>query len=600
MGALSKAGSAIEVAGDASGFGSVKLSGKAVKAVGELAGKKPIQLSEMKDKLAKSLRELGHRFIITIDDVDRLEPAEVIEILRLVRSVVDLPNVIYLLCYESGILAHSIETAAGVESGQSYLEKIVQLTVMVPKPETLQLRQWFTDDLHLIASTKDEDELSRLKAVIDYEGGQQLRTPRSVIRALDAVRFFWPPLREAKADLADLVWLQLIKDGNPALYRWIEQYCATDATLSLGIARVDEAEKARELAALLATVSDGRFDDLTYRYNFAEHIPGVEVGHSKDENGFKIFERVSDRERDEVIQKRRLASPDHYRIYFALAGPSHALTQDNFTTIWAAAEAGAKQAGAALLHLHDEHVAGSLTKADLLLERIRSGAYEVVTPEQCENLLVAFSQVMDEAYRRHPFDRTWVGSLWDRTERLIPLLLSRVEPAQRVAVVTAMFSGGAAIGWLTSLFRHETFAHGRNGDRLRPEDEWLFTNAELDQVTELIVGRYQSMSANDVFGCPEPISPLFAWRQAGDEEGPRQLIEANIVTDKGLVDTLEHLTTTIVSSERGRFNALKKDVLAPFMDYENVSQRIHALNQHSDLGARAERLSVAFDDGAEY
>ena len=98
-------------------------------------GPTPPQLSELKDKLARSLRELGHRFIITIDDVDRLEPAEVIEILRLVRSVVDLPNVIYLLCYESGILAHSIEKAAGVESGQSYLEKIVQLTVMVPKPE---------------------------------------------------------------------------------------------------------------------------------------------------------------------------------------------------------------------------------------------------------------------------------------------------------------------------------------------------------------------------------------------------------------------------------------------------------------------------------
>ena len=183
MSALSKAGSTIEIAGDALGLGLVKASGKAVKAVGELVdeGPTPPQLSELKDKLARSLRELGHRFIITIDDVDRLEPAEVIEILRLVRSVVDLPNVIYLLCYESGILAHSIEKAAGVKSGQPYLEKIVQLTVMVPNPEQLQLRQWFTEDLHLIASAKNEDELSRLRVVIDYEGGRQLRTPRSVV-----------------------------------------------------------------------------------------------------------------------------------------------------------------------------------------------------------------------------------------------------------------------------------------------------------------------------------------------------------------------------------------------------------------------------------
>lgn len=598
MGGLSRAGSAIEFAGDTSGWGPIKWLGTAVKAVGEMAGKKPAppQLSELKDKLVRSLRELGHRFIITIDDVDRLEPAEVIEILRLVRSVADLPNVIYLLCYDNDILAHSIEKAAGVKSGHSYLEKIVQLTVMVPKPEEMQLRQWFTDELHLIASATDEDELSRLRLVIDYEGGRQLRTPRSVVRTLDSVRFFWPALHEAKVDLADLVWLQLIKDGNPALYRWIEKYCATAAVVSIGTARVEDAEKERELATLFAIVTPGHFDDFTYRYNFAEQLPGVEAEYSKDGNGLKIFERVSDRDRNKSIQKRRLTSPDHYRLYFALIGPSHALTAGNYTSMWAAAEAGADQAGTALLRLHDEDVAGSLTKADVLLERIKDGAYEVLTPAQCEHLLVALSQVMDEAYRRHPFDQFWVSSLWDRSEPLIPLLLSRLDPAHRASVIKTMFIEGGAISWLTALFRHETFAQGRYGDRRRPEGEWLFAGDELDTVTELILDRYRAMSASDVLSCPNPISLLFAWRQGGDEQGPRRLLEANIVSDTGLVETLERLTSTV---HRGKLIVLKKDDLSAFMDYENVVKRIRALKKHNDLGVRAGRLAVAFDSGIE-
>lgn len=301
-----------------------------------------------------------------------------------------------------------------------------------------------SDELHLIAPAKDEDELSRLKLVIDHEGGRQLRTPRSVVRALDAVRFFWPPLREAQADLADLVWLLLIKDGNPALYRWIEEYCGTAAALSLGAASIEDAEKKRELGALLTTDRGGHFDDPRYRYYFAEQLPGVE-SHSQGDNKFKIFEDVADRDRDEAIRKKRLASPDHYRLYFALAGPSHALTRDDFALMWAAAEAGVEEAGTELLHLHDEHAAGSLTKADILLERVKSGAYEVLAPGQCENLLVALSQVMDEAYRRRSFDRFWISSLWDRAERLIPLLLSRLEPAARPNVVTTMFSDGAAM-----------------------------------------------------------------------------------------------------------------------------------------------------------
>ena len=113
-----------------------------------------------------------------------------------------------------------------------------------------------------------------------------------------------------------------------------------------------------------------------------------------------------------------------------------------------------------------------------------------------------------------------------------------------------------------------------------------------------MLGRYRAMSASDVFGCPDPISLLFAWRQGGDEQGPRRLVETNIVSDEDLVETLEHLTSTVTSSDRGRFDVLKKENLGPFMDYENVTQRIHALKNHTDLGGRARRLAVAFDDGA--
>lgn len=603
MSGLSKAGAAIEVTGDASGLGPLKWVGKGIKAAGEFVGKKPAppQLSDLKDKLAKSLREVGHRFIITVDDVDRLEPAEVIEILRLVRSVVDLPNVIYLLCYDSELLAHSIEKAVGVKSGQSYLEKIVQLTVMVPKPESLQLRQWFSDELHLIASAKDEEELSRLKVIIDYEGGRQLQTPRSVVRALDAVRFFWPPLREAKADLADFVWLQLIKDGNPKLYRWIEDYCSNAAVISLGIARVEEAEKAQQLTALHNNVSPGYFDDVTYRYNFAEALPGVEADYSNDGSSFKIFQQVSDRERDEAIEKRRLASPDHYRLYFALTGPTHALTQDDFSSVWSAAEDSADKAGAEFLRLHDRYTGGSLTKADLLLERISGGAYKVVPSQQCENLLLALSQIMDVAYRRHPFDLFWVNSIWDRAKRLIPFLLLRLESVRRAAVITEMFSEGAAIGWLTSLLRYEIFAHGRVDERRRrPDSEWLFTDAELEQIINIMLSRYRDMSIRDVFDCPNPISLLFAWRQAGDENGPRQLVEGKITSDEGLIETLENLTTTMESSDRGRFEVLKKENLSFFMNLEDVEPRLHALEEHGELGGRAKRLAAALDDGDNY
>ncbi|WP_288200147.1 P-loop NTPase fold protein [uncultured Pleomorphomonas sp.] len=576
---LSKAGAVIEIAGDWSGFALIRWFEKILAALPTWVHRSPLppQLTELKEKLIQALRDLDHRFVITIDDVDRLEPEETKEILRLVRSVADLPNVIYLLCYDNKILADSIIKSVGVENGCSYLEKIVQLTVMVPKPESLQLRQWFSDELGSIASPKDDEELSRLKLVIDYEGGQQLRTPRSVVRALDAIRFFWPPLRELGADLADLVWLQLIKEGNLDLYRWVENYCATSSVVQLGIARVEDAEKEKMNSDLLAIMKGGRFSDRTYRHYFANQLPGAEVDYSEEDKGLKLFEHIGDYERDESIRKRRLSSPDHYRLYFALEGPSYVLSQSDFSKMREAVSTGPEQTGRELQRLHEQHTAGSLSKADLMLERIELNSAQTLTPIQSRHLLIALSNELDEAFRRKPFDRSWTTSLWDRAQRLVPPLLSRLEPLSRAATITAIFHDGRAIGWLTSLLRHETFAHGRYGGRRSPESEWLFSDDELTQVSDILHDRYLAMSVSDLLDCPNPGSILFAWQQLGDEHGPRQLVTVASSSDVGLVEILEKLTSLVISSDRGIYDVIKPENIAPFMDYGIARERVKGI-----------------------
>lgn len=598
MNGLGKVGSALEFVGKASGVGLIEMAGQGVKAAGEATAGEPVepQLAELKDRLIEALRELGHRFIVTIDDVDRLEPAEALEVLRLVRSVVDLPNVIYLLCYDSGILSHSIKEAARVENGRAYLEKIVQLTIMVPEPEPLRLRQWFTDELHLIASVKNEGERDRLQQVIDFEGGRQFRTPRSVVRALDSIRFFWPPLREIGADLADLVWLQLIKDGNPQLYRWIERYCATAAIVSVGIARVDDAEQAAELAALLRAVPDDHFASLLYRNHFADQLPGVEISYDVNEAPFSIFRPVSDRERGEALSGRRLASPDHYRLYFALTDPSHALPMSEVRAFWQAVELGATEAGAAFLQLYETGAGGTLTLADAFLERLKDGDYQSLSSEQSEGLLLGLAGTLDEAYRRRPFDHHWINSVWDRAARVLPLLLGRLNAERRETTLRDMFAHGAALGWLTTVFRRDIFAHGRYGERRRQESEWTFTDAELDQVTSILLSRFRAMSVDDLLGAIDPANLLYAWSQAGDEGGPRALVEEAAASDHRLVSLLEKFQSEVLSTDRGRYRVLKRTSLESFLDFSAAEKRLESLQDHPELGERASRLIKAIAD----
>lgn len=571
-----------------------------LKGLGKVATKgETADLVSQKGDLTKALKDLGHRFIITVDDVDRLEPSEVIEVLRLVRSVADFPNITYLLCYDSTILAESIKRGANVPDGAAYLEKIVQLTVMVPKPEAFQLRQWFADELGKIVGSIPDEQSSRLRSVIDQEGGLRLSTPRSVVRTLDSLRFFWPALRHEKIDLPDLVWLLLIKDAAPAVYRWIERYLIGTASASLGIGMISEAGAAAELRELLTLLGPDQLEDLMYRHSFAEQLPGVVATYGKDEAGFKIHQRVQALERDAAIRGRRLASPDHHRLYLALAGPSHAITQDQMDAFWRAVTVGPDDTVAALRTLFTVAISPELTKADLLLERLDGSAVNALTSEQAENLLIALSTVMDEADRNGTDYSFMVLTIWDRAERVAMRLLRQIAAERRRDVIDRIFRDGPAIGWLSSLLRRETFAQGRYGDQVKPKDDWMLSTEEYDAVAATMIARYRATPAENILGHSRPLQILFAWAQAGDGEGPRALITAESASDEGLLRVLNAMLTKVSSSDRGVYEVIQPSSAKPFIDLEAARRRVLSLDQSMlplDAQNQFARVRAAFEN----
>lgn len=597
--ALARAGEFVE-AGEVV-FVPLGPGGRFLRGLGTLAEKKredgeeERDLAALKGQITRDLRALGHRFIVTIDDVDRLEPGEVLEVLRLVRSVADFPNVVYVLCYDIDRLAEAIEASANIDDGIAFLEKIVQLTVMVPKPEPFELRQWFSDEVGELVGPLPSDVGERLLSVIDQEGGTQLRTPRSVVRTLDSLRFFWPALRDEKIDVADLVWLQLIKDGSPQLYRWIETYAASVAATSFGTATVTENSIASRLISLREAMPEDHFEDPLYRHMFSEILPGIEAGLGDDEEPVKIHQKISAADRQAAIAGRRLASPDHYRLYFSLIGPKHAVSQAVFDRFWAAAAAGETGDVAQILkELHREKTFGSLRKSDVLFERLRDVNPAMMTSRAARTLLFALAQVMDDIHREGDARLLMITTV-KRADRLQPMLFARLDPNDRSFVIANMFETGPAIEWLTEILRRETFAHGRYGGRKRPERDWLLSDGELDEVSAAMVARYRKMSPAEVLATPSPLNLLFGWLQAGDGEGPRALMTEAIKSDSGLIAVLDTMTSLRETSERGRFRVLKSDNVEPFIDFGDARKRLDAIAAGSDqdLAARARELLEA-------
>jgi hypothetical protein len=578
------------------------LAGDAMEAIAKAAKEWDGQHSIAKEKneLRERLGSLPRRIVITIDDVDRLEPNEVMEILRLVRSVADFPNVIYVLCYDASIVAHSIQVAARVENGYSYIEKIVQVEIPTPLPESFDLRHWFRQEISYLSHNSDEagDWRFRLNAVIDMEGGRYLLTPRHVVRCLDSIRFFWDALCY-QIDLSDFVWLNIIKIGNPKLYDWIEHYLAEAAAQASGNAVItdDEKRSSRKRLDEALEIEGTDFDDS--RYRLSEFLPGIAVeGHDRHGLRLNVLAEVQTADIVNSVKWKRLASPDHYRIYFAIQQPRNAPKKEDYDVFFRAVDSSVEETSEILSRWSDVKLSTGATKIEVMLSRFVDDDSQIFDSKRAETFIYALVDKID-ALSDIQEERFSDPHIWMEGNRIFKWLLPKLEDCRK-EILQRMFQG-RSLDWLTSILRSETFAHSRmsggsSGDQILSADE-------LNIISILMINRYKNLDLNEWKHLRRPLSALYAWSQAGLSPEPRDFLSDKISTDDGLLTVLELLSGRVRSSSRGEYITLQRRTVSEFLDFDNVLLRtINLSRDGSDpfLKHRAIALVKRFEDGKDF
>lgn len=547
-------------------------------------------LVELKSTLARDLAELGARLVVTIDDVDRLEPHETIELLRLVRAVADFPNVTYVLCFDAEVLAHNVETALSINDGQAFVEKIVQVLVPVPTPEAFDLRHWFADELGKLVGPLDRKQKQSLDRAVDMEGGRRLQTPRSVVRVLDALRLKVPALR-SDVDLGDLVWLELIKVGNLPFYRWIEAYCSAYAAMWPGRVQVSEEAAKGEFEALVGHLTKDKLTFEAVEWELDERLPGI--GHS---NGGKLFDRSQSAERARAISGRRLSSPDHHRFYFALSPPRNAITAADLEVFETSCEKSSDAAGKLLLEWLSLTQTNGASKSEVVLGRLNQQTISQLSPTFSENLIFGLANILDLVAADFP--ATPIGSfqLWHDAGKLWPKLIPGADVKPR-PIVLSLFTEGRSLAWLTDLFRTECFAHGRAmGHEARGGA--IVTLQELDLIIPAMIARYRSVGIRRILGMATPANMIWAWFQAGDQEFVKAEVQNFTKTGAGLVAFLDTFISTSTSSTDGERQVLNKSNFDKFFDNEGLSKRLANLATKKSLVGRRAKELVAYIEAA--
>lgn len=211
-------------------------SGKPLKIIGKsLHGifnedKNPYEL------IKEILERTKHKTVVFIDDIDRLNAAEIKEVLRLIRNTANFPYIQFIVAYDKNYVCEILKNN-GINTPDRYLEKFFNVEMSLPRSEERvlcnELLTRIQETVHAIWGLKKEDTKitnmvyyrpdNPINSIIDNNlVTQVLHTIRDVIRFHNSFYLLAKAYKDQSAEkevcFQDLFFLELLR------YRYLDIY----------------------------------------------------------------------------------------------------------------------------------------------------------------------------------------------------------------------------------------------------------------------------------------------------------------------------------------------------------------------------------------
>jgi KAP family P-loop domain-containing protein len=194
---------------------------KASEFINEYVESEKEDLETIKRKIDTELEVLGKKLLIVIDDIDRLCDDEIREIFQLIKSIADFKNTIYILSYDREIVTKALDKTQQ-DKGEEYLEKIVQVPLVLPYISKSDLDKIFINRLNISINIPDEEYDNSYFSEIYYNGlAENFESLRDIERYMNVFSLGINLARE-ELNINDYIAITLIKVFESDLYEYIK------------------------------------------------------------------------------------------------------------------------------------------------------------------------------------------------------------------------------------------------------------------------------------------------------------------------------------------------------------------------------------------
>jgi predicted KAP-like P-loop ATPase len=498
----------------------------------KLLKRKPVDVVKLKASISRALLEANQRFLVVVDDIDRLTPAEMREVFKVIKALADFPNVIYLLSFDRPIVINALSNSLQFD-GEGYLEKIVQAPFTLPSIDRETLHRKLFANLDQLLEEADAPLFDQAYwSNIFHEGMAPLITnPRDIVRYVNALAVTYPPLR-GEVNVTDFCALEFLRVNVPGLYETVRDNRDMFAGYSdRGIGAAERREEREFHSAWAAKLPEAAREGLRSMLE-------------------RIFPKLSDvgRSGDCLAGWRRLrraAHPDIFATYFQFALDADQLSRGS---VLAFLEKLADQQALEqeLLSAIDDKRSDGSSKAKDYLAQVLDFDTEI-DYNRARGLLRAIANIGDRMII--PGDETGgffsVRSMW-RLTWVLQHALVRIAPDQRDAELVGAFREGKAVTFQCSTIhaiedcKEKAVRHGPAA---------VLTAISQEAVTDLkaIVVARISVFANDgsLLRVPELASVLIRWKTWASADVARRWVAALLVS---LQDTIRFVAAFLQES----------------------------------------------------
>ncbi len=295
------------------------------KALGDALAPSQTGLGQLRGEIDSVLAASERPVVVLIDDIDRLDTAEIQAVMKLVKLSADFKNTTYVLSFDDTIVAKALAVRYGEDkAGKGFLEKIVQVPLHLPAPDgealsTITLNG-VREALRVAGISLEQPSWEQFTSHFSFGLSVMLTTPRVAKRYANALLFALPLLK-GEVNVPDLMLLEGIRIFHPDIYEAIRDHPSVFLQSMVSV---------RDLATRPMLAEKRLESDRAILVGLLEKLPG-DQRRSLEFLLHELFPQTSNllsttsTGYGQVLgawtEHKRLASPKYFPRYFAYAIP---------------------------------------------------------------------------------------------------------------------------------------------------------------------------------------------------------------------------------------------------------------------------------------